>query len=76
MLDVPGPLEGPFSRLLTPVEGNEKAVEGGCEGEEVELDIEFQARATNDSYGETQGLVGRAVDTAWTLTTDVEVVRC
>lgn len=78
MLDVPGPLSGPFSRLVTPVEGNGKGVEGPCGGEETEVDVEFQARAVNDSYGEggVGGLGGSAVDTAWSLTTDLEVLKC
>ena len=77
MLDVPGPLSGPFSKLLTPVEGNARGVEGGCEGEETELDIEFQARAVNDTYGETtEGMTTMVADAKWTLMTDVEVVPC
>lgn len=76
MLDVPGPLEGRFDKLLTPVEGNERGVEGSCEGGETELDIEFQARAVNDTYGYTQELDESAAGTNWTLTTGVEVVKC
>ncbi|KAF1972048.1 hypothetical protein BU23DRAFT_555555 [Bimuria novae-zelandiae CBS 107.79] len=76
MFDVPGPLGGPFSQLLTPVEGNEKGVETGCEGWETELDAEFQARAVNETYGGFKGEMEATVDAAWTLTTDVEVIRC
>lgn len=77
MLDVPGPLTGPFMELLPPVEGNEKGVEGGCEGEETELDIEFQARAVNDSYGDfAGGMTAMVADAKWTLTTNVDVIRC
>ena len=78
MLDVPGPLGGAFSLFVTPVEGTGRGVEGGCEGGETELDVEFQARAVNDTYGDNaEGVVGeRVVDTAWSLTTDVEVLKC
>lgn len=75
MFDVPGPLAGPFSHLLTPVEGSDGGVESGCGGGESELDVEFQARAVNDTGGELQG-VEMAVDTKWMLTTDIEVVKC
>jgi hypothetical protein len=75
MFDTPGPLAGPFAQLLTPVEGSEKGVVSGCAGGESELDIEFQARAVNETF-EAVGEVAGEVDASWTLTTDVEVVRC
>jgi hypothetical protein len=75
MFDTPGPLDGPFAQLLTPVEGSEKGVESGCAGGESELDIEFQARAVDDTFEVFEEVAG-ALDASWTLTTDVEVVRC
>ncbi|KAL5438588.1 hypothetical protein PMIN07_011664 [Paraphaeosphaeria minitans] len=77
MFDTAGPLAGPFAHLLAPVEGSEGGVESGCAGGEQELDVEFQARAVNDTdtFGWVDGVRGTA-DAAWTLTTDVEAVRC
>lgn len=72
MFDTPGPLAGAFAHLLTPVEGSDQGVVSGCAGGESELDIEFQARAVN----ETSEAFANEVEASWTLTTDVEVVRC
>jgi len=72
MLDVSGPLTGPFARRLTPADGD-KGVLGPCEGGE--LDIEFQARAVEDFVLGVRPR--RAINgTSWTLTTDVEVSWC
>ncbi|KAF2659812.1 hypothetical protein K491DRAFT_755117 [Lophiostoma macrostomum CBS 122681] len=77
MLDVPGPLTGPFAKLLAPSAGD-KGIVAPCGGGE--LDIEFQARAVeNDGVKEmAEGVwTGRAVnETSWVLSTDVQVVRC
>ncbi|KAJ4286748.1 hypothetical protein N0V90_013000 [Kalmusia sp. IMI 367209] len=75
MLDVTGPLTGLFARRLTPEEGDKGAV-APCGGGE--LDIEFQARAVQDSYPPWgNGMQRRAVnETSWTLSTDVEVSKC
>jgi hypothetical protein len=72
MLEVKGPLMGQFARPLTPVAGNQGAAEL-CTGGE--LDIEFQARAVEDS---TSKMLRRRApnETSWTLTTDMEISRC
>ncbi|KAF2012819.1 hypothetical protein BU24DRAFT_412141 [Aaosphaeria arxii CBS 175.79] len=72
MLDVPGPLSGPFAKLLTPSDGDAGIV-APCTGSE--LDIEFQARAVKDET--LKALRRRASnETTWTLSTDVEILRC
>ena len=77
MLDVAGPLTGPFAKLLAPSDGD-KGVVAPCGGGE--LDIEFQARAVEDEgfAKMSEGVwTGRAVnETSWTLSTDVQVVKC
>ncbi|KAF2477212.1 uncharacterized protein BDR25DRAFT_349146 [Lindgomyces ingoldianus] len=71
MLDVKGPLTGQFARRLTPVDGDQGIV-GPCTGGE--LDIEFQARAVEDSISKM--LQQRAPnETSWTLTTDMDISR-
>lgn len=72
MLDVKGPLKGEFSRLLTPADGD-KGAEGLCGGGE--LGIEFQARAVADYISKKQRR-GAADEKSWTLTTDIDVIRC
>lgn len=71
MLDVQGPLAGPFAKQLIREEADEGIV-GTC-GAPSELDIEFQARAVRDF---DRSKVIAANGTAWVLKTDLEVIRC
>ncbi|KAF2119503.1 heterokaryon incompatibility protein-domain-containing protein [Lophiotrema nucula] len=68
MLNVDGPLSGQFARHLTPADGDQ-GVTGPCEGGQ--MDIEFQSRAVG-SYMKKLLKIGTN-ETAWTLSTDIEV---
>jgi hypothetical protein len=72
MLDVKGPLTGQFAKRLTPEAGDQGAT-APCAGGE--LDIEFQARAVEDYIPETSRR-SAVNETSWTLTTDIDIVRC
>ncbi|KAF1958464.1 hypothetical protein CC80DRAFT_546696 [Byssothecium circinans] len=72
MLNVRGPLTGHFASRLTPEDGD-RGVVGPCAGGE--LDIEFQARAVEDLASKM--LRRRASnETSWTLSTNLDVLRC
>ncbi|KAF2726922.1 hypothetical protein EJ04DRAFT_529860 [Polyplosphaeria fusca] len=72
MLDVIGPLSGQFAKRLEPVDDTQGVV-GPCMGGE--MYIEYQARAVDDMSRKFPRGVA-ANNTAWTLTTDVEVSWC
>ena len=71
MLDVAGPLTGPFAKRLTPENGNQGATGPYAGGE---LDIEFQSRAVEDLVKRSQRQAPN--ETSWTLATDLEIIQC
>jgi hypothetical protein len=77
MLNVEGPVSGAFAQSLIPNDGD-KGVVSECQGGEI--DVEFQSRAARD-VGEQDppgGVQPPPVSnqTAWILTTDIEVLKC
>lgn len=70
-----GPHAGQFDKPLQPSIDGDRGIIGPCTGGE--LDIEFQSMTTQDLNPLVEMPVKTSVgDTAWTLSTDIDVSQC